>query len=177
MKTVPATLQNSHRHVVSTLKNKNLLKAYVAVPLEKAAAGRLGYRGLAARRSWAWQASAPRRPVGGPQQQLGSRLVQAGVSAVRGLVRLGHAGAAHRDGDVVFGVHGAAPRAGSRAAQHHGRGVDRRTAKAEVLLSEEPRQAAAAQAVGLRQVPWKASRVVGNSVSPASRRRKASRTC
>lgn len=50
-------------------------------------------------------ASAPSWPVVGPEEQFGSWLVHAGVGAVRGLVRLGHAGAAHRDGDVVFGVH------------------------------------------------------------------------
>jgi hypothetical protein len=109
-------------------------------------------------------ASAPRRPVGGPQQQL----VHAGVRTVRGLVRLGHAGAAHRDGDVVFGVHRAAARAGRCAPQHHGWREDGCAAKAEVLLPVEPGQAASAQAVGFGQVPRKASRVVGN---PADRAR------
>lgn len=110
-------------------------------------------------------ASAPRRPIGGPQQQL----VQAGVGTVRRLVRLGHAGAAHRDGDVVFGVHRAAAHAGSGAPQHHGRREDRRAAEAEVLLTIEPGQATSAQAVGFGQVPRKASWVIGN---PADRARK-----
>lgn len=113
---------------------------------------------------WRAVSSAPRRPVSGPQQHL----VHAGVGTVRGLVRLGHTGAAHRDGDVVFGVHRAAARAGRRAPQHHRRREDGCAAKAEVLLTVEPGQTASAQAVGFGQVSRKASGVVGN---PADRAR------
>lgn len=122
---------------------------------------------------WRAVSSAPRRPVSGPQQHL----VHAGVGTVRGLVRLGHTGTAHRDGDVVFGVHRAATRAGRRAPQHHRRREDRCAAKAEVLLTVEPGQTASAQAVGFGQVSRKASGVVGNPVSPTSRRPVAFQTC
>lgn len=110
-------------------------------------------------------ASAPCQPISRPQQQL----VHAGVGTVRGLVRLGHAGTAHWDGDVVFGIHRAATCAGRRAPQHHGWREDGCAAKAEVLLTVEPGQAALAQAVGFGQVPWKASGVVGNPADRAKR--------
>lgn len=109
MKIVSASIQNSLRHVVSTLKNTNIFKAHVAVPWGKVGSGGGGEQcGGQMQEAGRWRqspASAPSWPVVGPEEQLGSWLVHAGVGAVRGLVRLGHAGAAHRDGDVVFGVH------------------------------------------------------------------------
>lgn len=170
MKIVSATIQNSSRYVMSTLKN-----TFKAVLLEKVGSGQgswgVGFvraRGPDAHRKLGHgrqsPTSAPCRPIGMPQQQL----VHAGVGTVRGLVRLGHAGTAHWDGDVMFGVHRATAGAGRRAPQHHSWREDRCAAKAEVLLTVEPSQAASAQAVGFGQVPWKASGVVGN---PADRAR------
>lgn len=110
------------------------------------------------------RALGPGRLIAGPEQQLSTWLVQAGVGAARVLVLLGDTGAAHRDGDIVLGVDGAAARAGRCAAQDHGRHKDRGAAEVEVLFTEGPGQAAPAQAVGFRQVPREPRGVVGDPV-------------
>lgn len=108
--------------------------------------------------------SAPSAAAGSPARRPPRR---AGAS---GPARLGgagaDAGAAHGDADVLLGVDGAAPRAGRRAAQHHGGHVDRRAAEAQLLGAAGPGEAARAQAVGFGQVARVARRVVGD---PAGR--------
>lgn len=108
----------------------------------------------------------PRVPGGrsGP-----GRLVQAGVDGVRVLVRSGHAGAAHGHGDILLDVDGATARAARGPAQDHRGHEHWGAAQAHVLLPTWPGQAAPAQAVGLRQVPREAARVVGD---PAGRGRR-----
>lgn len=79
MKIVSASIQNSLRYVVSTLKNTNIFNAYVAVPSEKVGSGGggvgLGLGEQMHEGSWVAAAASPwhQRPAGlslGPSSSL-----------------------------------------------------------------------------------------------------------
>lgn len=74
-------------------------------------------------------------------------LIYAGIYAFGLFLWLGDTSAAHGDSDVVFRVHVAAPGTGRGAAEDDGGHVHGGAAEVEILLAEDPHEAALAQAV------------------------------